>query len=446
MQTLLMNWEKILEQVRVESDMSLIAYETWLLPLKPYNIDTEKIYVTVPNDLIAQHIKRKFLLFFDIAVAEILDKQYEIEFITEETVSKNSIKRIVDCSSNVSGNALNEKYTFDTFVVGEANRFAHASALAVAELPGDAYNPLYIHGGAGLGKTHLVQAIGHHIAKANPTKKIIYVTSETFTNEVIEAIRIGGASDISKLREKYRTCDVLIIDDIQFLIGKESTQQEFFHTFNELHSAGKQVIITSDRPPKELTTLNERIISRCEWGLMADIGVPNFETRMGILRKNTELRNVDVDEQILSFIANHFKTNIRELEGALNRLIAYKTLTKKMLTIEIAERELAYYISPDLSKEITSQLIIETVAEHYKIPMEHIISKKRNANIVKPRHVAMYICHELIDAPLNLIGTSFGKRDHSTIIYACEKIEEELKEDKQLANEIEVIKKKINPN
>lgn len=445
MQKLLNNWEKILDQVRMESDMSMVAYETWLLPLKPYDMDTEKIYVSTPNDLTVQHIKRKFLLFFDIAVAEIMGQRYEIEFVAEIATKKNVITEQIKPSRCISGNSLNTKYTFDTFVVGEANRFAHASALAVAELPGEAYNPLYIHGGPGLGKTHLVQAIGQYIFKNNPNSKVIYVTSESFTNEVIEAIRIGGASDLSKLREKYRTCDVLIIDDIQFLIGKESTQQEFFHTFNELHSAGKQVIITSDRPPKELTTLNERIISRCEWGLMADIGVPSFQLRMDILRKNAELSNTDVDETVLSYIANHFKTNIRELEGALTRLVAYAKLTKEELTIEVAERELAYYISPEVEKEITPQLIIETVAEHYRIPIEHIISKKRNANIVRPRHVAMYICHELTDVPLNLIGSSFGKRDHSTVVHACNKIEEELLVDKQLASEIEVIKKKISP-
>ena len=444
MQRLKDNWGKILEQVRVESDMSFVAYETWLLPLKLYDMDTKKIYVSTPNDLTAQHIKRKFLLFFDIAVAEIMGKRYEIEFISE-TVAKKKEVNVELKSPSVSGNILNNKYTFDTFIVGDANRFAHASALAVAELPGEAYNPLYIHGGPGLGKTHLVQAIGQYIVKYNPDKKIIYVTSEAFTNEVIEAIRIGGASDLSKLREKYRTCDVLIIDDIQFLIGKESTQQEFFHTFNELHSAGKQVIITSDRPPKELTTLNERIISRCEWGLMADIGVPSFQMRMDILRKNAELKNVAVDDEILSYIANHFKTNIRELEGALTRLVAYVKLTKEVLTIEVAERELAYYISPETEMEITPQLIIETVAEHYRIPVEHIVSKKRNANIVRPRHVAMYICHELTEVPLNLIGSSFGKRDHSTVVHACNKIEEELLVDKQLESEIEVIKKKISP-
>lgn len=445
MQKLLNNWEKILDQVRMESDMSMVAYETWLLPLKPYNIDTEKIYVSTQNDLTAQHIKRKFLLFFDIAIAEIMGQRYEIEFVAETVTKKKVITEHIKQSSNISGNSLNTKYTFDTFVVGEANRFAHASALAVAELPGEAYNPLYIHGGPGLGKTHMVQAIGQYIIKNNPNSKVIYVTSEAFTNEVIEAIRIGGASDLSKLREKYRTCDVLIIDDIQFLIGKESTQQEFFHTFNELHSAGKQVIITSDRPPKELTTLNERIISRCEWGLMADIGVPSFQLRMDILRKNAELSNTDVDDTVLSYIANHFKTNIRELEGALTRLVAYAKLTKEEMTIEVAERELAYYISPEVEKEITPQLIIETVAEHYRIPIEHIVSKKRNANIVRPRHVAMYICHELTDVPLNLIGSSFGKRDHSTVVHACNKIEEELLVDKQLASEIEVIKKKISP-
>ncbi len=447
MKTLQEKWGKIIEQVCREGDLTAIAYETWLLPLKPYEMDTEKIYVQAPNDLVIQYINRKLLIFLDIAVAEIMGKRYVLDFSTEMKSAKAKQTQDVNPPArSVSGTGLNSKYTFDAFVVGENNRFAQASALAIAEMPGEVYNPLYIHGGPGLGKTHLMQAIGHYIAQNDPDKKIIYVTSEAFTNEVIDAIRMGGASDITKLREKYRTCDVLMIDDIQFLIGKESTQQEFFHTFNELHSAGKQIVITSDRPPKELTSLNERIISRCEWGLMADIGVPDFAMRMEILRKNARHRKIDIDEAVLTYIANHFKTNIRELEGALTRLAAYAILTKEELTLEIAERELALYIKPDVQNEITPQLIIETVAEHYRMPVEHIISKKRNANIVKPRHVAMYLCRELTETPLNLIGSSFGKKDHSTVIYACDKIETELQADMQLVSVIEVIKKKISPN
>jgi len=443
MEMLNQKWNKILEQVKFDGDLSDIAYETWLLQLKPYDMDEEKIYVSVPNDLTIQQIQRKFLLFMDIAVAENLGKRYTLEFTTEEKAKK---KQKVDLQKVPTMSGLNKKYTFDTFVVGDNNRFAQASALAVAELPGEAYNPLYIHGGPGLGKTHLIQAIGHYVSQQDATKKVIYVTSEQFTNEVIEAIRMGGASDITKLREKYRTCDVLMIDDIQFLIGKESTQQEFFHTFNELHSAGKQIVITSDRPPKELKSLNERIISRCEWGLMANIDIPEFGTRMDILRKQSEAQQMSVEAGVLEYIANHFTTNIRELEGALTRLSAYNRLTKETVTLEVAERELALYISPDSKREITAQLIIETVAEHYQIPVEHIISKKRNANIVRPRHIAMYLCDEIIQLPLNLIGSSFGKRDHSTVCHARDKIAEEILENQQLALEIETIKKKINPN
>ena len=443
MEMLNQKWNKILEQVKFDGDLSDIAYETWLFQLKPYDIDEEKIYVSAPNDLTIQQIQRKFLLFMDIAVAENLGKRYILEFTTEEKVKK---KPKTDTPKVPVVNGLNKKYSFETFIVGDNNRFAQASALAVAELPGEAYNPLYIHGGPGLGKTHLIQAIGQYISQQDSTKKVIYVTSEQFTNEVIEAIRMGGASDITKLREKYRTCDVLIIDDIQFLIGKESTQQEFFHTFNELHAAGKQIVITSDRPPKELKSLNERIISRCEWGLMANIDIPDFKTRMDILRKLGELHQMSVEEGVLEYIANHFTTNIRELEGALTRLAAYNRLTKEIVTLQVAERELALYISPDSKKEVSAQLIIETVAEHYQIPVEHIISKKRNANLVKPRHIAMYLCDDIIQLPLNLIGSSFGNRDHSTVCYARDKVAEEMKVNKQLVAEIETIKKKINPN
>jgi len=444
MEELKQKWKKILNQVRQEGELSDVAYETWLLQLKPYDIDEEKIYVAAPNELTIQQIQKKFLLFMDIAVAENLGRKYILEFSTEEKVKKKSEQEISHKIAKES--TFNKKYTFETFVVGENNRFAQASALAVAELPGEAYNPLYIHGGPGLGKTHLIQAIGHYIAKQDATKKIIYVTSEQFTNEVIETIRTGGASDMTKLRDKYRTCDVLMIDDIQFLIGKESTQQEFFHTFNELHAAGKQIIITSDRPPKELLSLNERIISRCEWGLMANIDIPSFDTRMNILRKQAELHQIAIEEAVLEYIANHFTMNIRELEGALIRLTAYAKLTKEIITLEVAERELALYISPDSKKEVTAQVIIETVAEHYRISVEQILSKKRSASIVKPRHIAMYLCDELIKMPLNLIGSSFGNRDHSTVVHARDKIVEAMKNNQQLCMEIEVIKKKISPN
>ena len=446
MEHIIKKWERIIEYAWKESDISEVAYEAWLLPLKPYNLVEDKLYIMAPNDLTIQHIQRRLLLFLDIAIAEVLGKRYTIDFVTEK--SEENRKRILtpQSSKNLSGSNLNRKYTFETFVVGQNNRFAHGAALAVADMPGEAYNPLYIHGGPGLGKTHLVQAIGHYVAQHQPEKKIIYVTAEMFANEVIETIRRGGAQDMPKLRERYRNCDVFILDDIQFLFNKENTQQEYFHTFNELHAAGKQIIITSDRPPKELVGVSERIVSRCEWGLMADIGVPNYEVRMAILQRAVVEQQVEIGEDVLSYIANHFITNIRELEGALTRLCAYARLTNEKITLEVAERELAYYVSPEVEPEITPQLIMETVAEHYKIPIEQMIAKKRNATVVKPRHVAMYLCRELTDIPLNLIGDSFGKRDHSTVVSACKKMEEQIQKDSQLFSEIEVIRKKISPN
>lgn len=439
-------WETILKQVKTESDMSEIAFQTWLVPLKIHSVDGDCLYIVAPNDLTIQYIKRKLDMFLKVAVTEVSGQGYEINYVTEQTAAK--LKHITTEKQEtvtVSKRHLSSKYTFDNFVVGENNRFAHASALAVAEMPGEAYNPLYLHGGAGRGKTHLVQAIGNYILQRNPEKKIVYVTSEAFTHEVIDAIRNGSKADITRMREKYRTCDVLIIDDIQFLIGKESTQNEFFHTFNELHLDGKQIIITSDRPPREFNTLSERMVSRYSSGLMADIGLPSYELRMAILRKNTMESKMDMDEAVLRYIANHFKTNIRELEGALSRVVAYARFNQEPITLEMAERELACYLAPEDRKEVTPQLIIEVVAEHYHISVEEMISKKRGANIVRPRQIAMYLCSQMTNISLNLIGSTLGKRDHTTILYGCRKIEDELQKDPQLVATIEVIKKKISP-
>ena len=341
---------------------------------------------------------------------------------------------------------INPKYTFDTFVVGENNNIAHAASLAVSESPGEIYNPLFIYGGVGLGKTHLMQAIGNFIIQQNSSLKVKYVTSEVFTNELIESIRTEKNTSNKNFREKYRNVDVLLIDDIQFIVGKESTQDEFFHTFNTLREAKKQIIISSDRPPKDFETLEERLRSRFEWGLIVDISPPNYETRMAILRKKEELEGYNVDNSILDYIATNVKSNIRELEGSLNKLVAYSKLTRSEINMEFAENVLKDIISPNAHREITPDLIIQIVAEHFGITTADISSQKRSNEIAYPRQIAMYLCRSMTDVPYETIGNYMGKRDHSTIKYGVDKIAKDMNSNESLKNTVDIITKKINPS
>ena len=449
MELILEKWDEILRTVKEEYEISDIAFDTFLKPLSVYSIEDMKLYILVPSEQIGvNYISKRYTLPIKVAVAEITGIEYEIEFILpEQTKSMKSFRiKSPEFIPNTDKTNLNPNYTFDTFVVGENNKFAHAASLAVAECPGQVYNPLYIYGGPGLGKTHLMQSIGHFILKQQPEKKVLYVTSEEFTNEVIDSIRNGNASAMTKLRDKYRTVDVLMIDDVQFIIGKESTQEEFFHTFNVLHSAGKQIILSSDKPPKEMETLEERIRSRFEWGLLADVGYPDYETRMAILRRKEEVDGFHLDDQILDYIATNIKSNIRELEGALNKLLAFSNLEHTDITMEIAVRELQNIISPDKPREITPQLVIEIVAEHFNISTDQMISKNRSNEIARPRQIAMYLCKNMTDTPLETIGALLGGRDHSTIIHGIKKITGEYETNETSHNLIETIKKKINPN
>ena len=340
---------------------------------------------------------------------------------------------------------LNPRYTFDTFVVGANNNLAHAASLAVAESPGEIYNPLFIYGGVGLGKTHLMHSIAHFILKNNPKAKILYVTSEKFTNELIDAIRNKNNISTTEFREKYRNNDVLLIDDIQFIIGKESTQEEFFHTFNALYESKKQIIISSDKPPKEIETLEERLRSRFEWGLTVDIQSPDYETRMAILRKKEELEGYNIDNEVIKYIATNIKSNIRELEGALTKIVALSKLNKKEITIELAEEALKDLISPGEIKTITPEYIVSMVAEQYEVSPEEIISQKRSRNIARPRQVVMYLCRNMLNIPLQEVGRALGGRDHTTIMHGVDKITEELKTDPSLQNTIDILKKKLSP-
>ncbi len=444
-------WDDILKMVKEEHGLTEVSFNTWIKPLEIFAIENNTLYILVPSEQMGlSYINKKYYLPLKVAITEITGIEYDIEFILPDQAQSLNFKntKTTDALKPTKGDHsnLNPNYTFDTFVVGSNNRFAQSAALAVAESPGESYNPLYIYGGPGLGKTHLMHSIGHFIIDQKPNTKVLYVTSEEFTNEVIESIRNGNATAMTKFRDKYRTVDVLMIDDIQFIIGKESTQEEFFHTFNTLQTQGKQIILTSDKPPKEMETLEERIRSRFEWGLMADIGVPDYETRMAILRKKAETDNFNIDDEILNYIATNISSNIRELEGALNKLFAFHNLEHTYITMEIAERELANIITPDKPREITAQLIIEVVSEHFHISVDQMISKNRSNDIAKPRQIAMYLCKNMTSDSLDVIGQLLGGRDHSTIIHGIKKVTKEYEESEATKTIIETIKKKINPN
>ena len=445
------NWEMIKQTIHKEYDLTNISYTTWIEPLQFSDVKNNTVYIQIPAGQAhaLNYISNKYGSYFKVTISEMMDHDYEISFILEKEKPRDSEADLKSPSSNTGSvnyeqANLNPKYKFDTFVVGNNNKFAHSACLAVAESPGNAYNPLFIYGGPGLGKTHLMHSIGHFILEQNPEMKVLYVTSESFTNEVIESIRSGNATAMTKLREKYRTVDVLMIDDIQFIIGKESTQEEFFHTFNVLHSSGKQIVISSDKPPKEMETLEERFRSRFDWGLIADIQPPDYETRMAILKKNAETFNRQIDDEIFQYIATNIKSNIRELEGAFNRIIAKSKIENQSeITLELAEDALKDIINPDKPKEITPSLIIEVVAEQFGVSPDDITSKKRNSEFVQPRQVVMYLCRKLTDTSYVNIGKLLGKKDHTTIIHGVNKIEDELNSNQELSYRIETIKKKI---
>lgn len=354
-----------------------------------------------------------------------------------ETIKENPIYNINSENAN-----LNPEYTFDTFVVGSNNKLAHSAALAVADAPGQVYNPLFIYGGAGLGKTHLMHSIGHYVLNNKPDTKILYVDSEQFTNEVIESIRSGNATSMKNLRDKYRNVDILMIDDIQFIIGKESTQEEFFHTFNALHSMGKQIILSSDKPPKEMETLDERFKSRFEMGLIADIQAPDYETRMAILKKKTENLNKEISNDILDYIASNIKSNIRELEGAFNKIVAYSKLNNLDFTLANAQEALKDIINSDKPKKITPDIIIDKTAEYYNISRDDITSKKKDGRIAKARQVVMYLSRNLTDYTLQDIGNIIN-RDHSTVMHGVTNIENLINTNEEMKHQVEIITNNI---
>ena len=449
------NWEQILNKMKLEYCSSNISYNTWIAPLTVYEVTDDTVYILVKLRASLEHIEEKYLLPFKVCIAEVTGYEYEVSFVTDDHVviqeKKDTAVKKQQSNAIFEQANLNPKYTFDTFVVGSNNNFAHAASLAVADSPGEIYNPLFLYGGVGLGKTHLMHSIAHFILEKDPTKKVLYVTSETFTNELIDALKIGKNGNelaMTTFREKYRNNDVLLIDDIQFIIGKESTQEEFFHTFNHLHVSGKQIIISSDKPPKDIETLEARLRTRFEWGLIADISSPDYETRMAILRKKEELDGLEryhIPYEVMQYIANNITSNIRELEGSLNKLIALANLENKPIDIPLAAEALKDMISPNNTREITPELIIEVVSDHFNVPAAELKGKKRNAEIVLPRQIVMYLCRKMTDTPLKTIGLILGGKDHASVSHGVKKIEHDVKTDEALNNTVNIIKKKLNP-
>ncbi|KPU26454.1 chromosomal replication initiation protein [Caloranaerobacter sp. TR13] len=429
-------WNDTLRLIKTE--LTEVSFNTWFKTIEPLTINDNQIILGAPNEFTKGILVARYLTLIKNAVKQATNRDFDIKFIIpgEEVneVGQTIQNEINDTSTSRS--QLNPKYTFDTFVIGNSNRFAHAASLAVAEAPAKAYNPLFIYGGVGLGKTHLMHAIGHYILNQNPKAKVVYVSSEKFTNELINSIRDDRNVEF---RNKYRNVDVLLVDDIQFIAGKERTQEEFFHTFNALHEANKQIIISSDRPPKEIPTLEDRLRSRFEWGLIADIQPPDLETRIAILRKKAKVENIHVPNDVMLYIATKIQSNIRELEGALIRIVAYSSLTNREVTVDLATEALKDIISNTKPREINVKLIKEVVAQNFNVNVEDFDSKKRTRSIAYPRQIAMYLCRELTDLSLPKIGDEFGGRDHTTVIHAYDKISSDIKNNAELKLKIENI-------
>lgn len=474
---LLVIWEDVLEKVK--KSVPDATYKKWLLPLKPMEMSDEKLILGVSNDFAKEWITERYLPLFTQAIFDTTKKDLVIELVkirsnddTEPTdEAKNATPKIpakrttkkngapiqtslidADTANFISGHeipspiapgdssSLNLKYTFDTFVTGKSNQFAHAAALAVAASPGKVYNPFFMYGGVGLGKTHLMHAIGHHILNSHPEMRVLYVSSEKFTNELINSIRDGNPD---LFRQKYRNIDVLLVDDIQFLTGKQSTQEEFFHTFNTLRDTEKQIILSSDRPPREVKDLEERLRSRFEWGLITDIQAPDLETRIAILKKKALIDRLNVPNDVMVYIASRIDSNIRELEGALTRVVAFASLSNQPVTTELVSETLQDIFPQGGKKEISIDLIKDIVADFFKVKVEDFESKKRTREIAYPRQIAMYLSRELTSTSLPQIGSAFGGRDHTTVIHACEKIRNDCGNDTKVQNTVNELMERL---
>lgn len=449
-------WEEILEHMKVSFDITDVSYRTFIKILSIYSVEGNTLTILIDDINIGNSksfIEKKYNRFLSVAIEEITGIHYDICYLSLTALDAQNNNQVneKDFKKVRLNPSINPNYTFDTFIVGDNNDYAHAASLKVAEEPGDTYNPLFIYGGPGLGKTHLMHAIANYILENDKSKKVIYVTSETFTNEIVDAVRDSKnehSTARQEFRNKYRNVDVLLIDDIQFIIGKESTQLEFFHTFNHLYESQKQIIISSDKHPSTMTMLEERLRSRFEMGLTVDVKPPTYETRMAILRKKLSEENIILDDNILDYIASNIVSNIRELQGAINKVISFSNLCDKEITMELAKEALADMINPNMKREITVEYIAETVADHFGITVKDLLSSKRNSNIVFPRHICMYLCRELTGNALAEIGSKLGNRHHSTILHSIELIEKKLKNgdnNEELKKTIDVLNKKINP-
>jgi chromosomal replication initiator protein len=426
---------------RLKGALNDTTYGTWFGDVSSRELTDEVFVLSVPNDFTREWIEGHFLDLIGAAVRDASGAERQIQLSVEQEVEPAGPLAKEPATPTRPAFDMSHKYTFDSFVIGSSNRFAHAAALAVAESPAQAYNPLFIYGGTGLGKTHLLQAIGQYVAENSKQLSVRYITSETFMNDFINSLR---DKRIEGFKQRYRTYDLLLIDDIQFLEHKERIQEEFFHTFNSLYEAGRQIVISSDRPPREISTLEERLRSRFEWGLITDIQPPDLETRIAILRKKVKTDGIHVpDPQVLTFIAGRVSTNIRELEGALTRVVAFSSLTARPMTVDLAQDVLKDVFPQGEAPEVSIERIQTAVSERFGLSMDELCGDRRSQNIVYPRQVAMYLSRELTDASLPKIGREFGGRDHTTVIHATSKIARMIREDRSVYNLVQELTARI---
>lgn len=436
MEQLTTMWHTIREYIRPQ--ITAMSFQRWIDQLAPICVQNGILIVQVPDDTVKSTLQEYYFDYLQKAAKKASPQILDVMLILPS--QRGDFLREEPINNDNSRTSLNPKFTFDTFVVGNSNQLAYAAAQAVAEKPAHDYNPLFIFGGVGLGKTHLMQAIGHEIKRRTPNARILYVTSEEFTNELIEALRVKNNMEF---RQRYRNVDVLIIDDIQFIANKPSMQEELFHTFNSLHNAGKQIVFSSDRPPNEIPSLEERLRSRFEWGLTVDIQEPDVETRIAILRNRVQQENVPVDDEVITFIAEHVKSNIRQLEGSLTRVLAYAKLKGRILNLSLAAEALKELLPEVKKTEITPSLIKETVASYYSVSLDSLMSQRRDKEVIIPRQVAMYLCHEILSLPYKRISNLFNREDHTTALSACERITFLIGSNEGIASSVEDLKARI---
>jgi len=433
-------WAKVVRELRREIPES--SFETWIAPVKVSSNSPGSLTLRVPNKFYQGWIAENYEELIKRKVQQVWDREVELDYSVEEGLTEEGPSTETPGSQDRAATQrvqLNPRYTFDTFVVGSGNQFAHAASIAVAEEPGRTYNPLFIYGGVGLGKTHLLHAIGHRILARHPETKVVYISAEKFMNELIDGIRFDR---MALFRKRYRGADVLLVDDIQFIAGKDRTQEEFFHTFNELHGASKQIVISSDRYPGEMERLEERLRSRFQWGLIADIQPPDLETRVAILRKKAELEGIHLPQEIIFFIAKRVKSNVRELEGCLIRLGAMASIVGRPVTLDMAKRALGD-LFPNISEEVTVEKVQKLVCDYFQLKLTDLKSKKRNRSVVVPRQVAMYLARKFTHSSLPELGEAFGGKDHTSVLHSIRKVEKMLKEDEEMRRTVEKLERLI---